>query len=297
MEKKFTFKGLWDVLKKSVKGFTEDNIMKKSASLAFYTIFSLGPLLFVIVFLSSLFFQQEAVEGRIYGQIKDFIGPAVAEQVQLVLKNAALEPKNTIATIIGIVTLLIGSTTMFGDMQDSINHIWNLKPNPKKGFIKVVVNRLLSFGVVASLGFLLLVSFFISTIINSFNDQLKEAIPGLAVGVAYALNLLVSFIIITALFLIIFKVLPDARIKWKDVLSGSIATSVLFMIGKFGITFYLGTSNLGSTYGAAGSLVILLLWVYYSSVILYFGAEFTKSYAVEFGSAIYPNSYAAWKKE
>lgn len=296
MRKKLSFKGLWKVLKKSGKGFGNDGIMKKSASLAFYTIFSLGPLMFVIIFLASLFFKQEAVEGQIYAQIKDFVGPASAAQVQLVLKNAALEPKSTFATIIGIITLLIGATTMFGDMQDSINRIWNLKANPKKGILKILVNRLMSFGVIASLSFLLLVSLFVSTIIDAFNNQLKQSVPGVAVEVAYIINIVVSYIITTILFLIIFKVLPDARIRWKDVLSGAMATAFLFMIGKFGIAFYLGKNDLGTTYGAAGSLVILLLWVYYSSVILYFGAEFTKAFAVEFGSSIHPNSYAVMAK-
>ncbi len=284
-------------MKKSGKGFSEDGIMKKSASLAFYTIFSLGPLLFVIIFVASIFFRQEAVEGQIYEQIKDFVGSAAAIQVQQVLKNAALEPQNTMATIIGIGTLLLGATTMFGDMQDSINQIWGLKANPKKGFIKLIVNRLMSFGVIASLSFLLLVSLFVSTLIDSFNTELKETVPGVAVEIAYLLNIALSFIIITTLFLIIFKVLPDARIKWKDVMSGAIATAILFMIGKFGITFYISKNNLGTMYGAAGSLVILLLWVYYASVILYFGAEFTKVWAVERGSVIYPNSYAVVAKK
>lgn len=297
MQKRADFKTVWKVLKKSGKDSMDDGIMKKSASLAFYTIFSLGPLLFVIIFLASIFFRQEAVEGQIYEQIKDFIGSAAAAQVQLVLKNAALEPQNTMATIIGIGTLLIGATTMFGDMQDSINQIWGLKANPKKGFMKIVVNRLMSFGVIASLSFLLLVSLFISTLIDSFNTELKETVPGVAVEIVGILNLVLSFIIITALFLIIFKVLPDARIRWKDVLSGAIATAILFMIGKFGITFYISKNNLGTTYGAAGSLVILLLWVYYASVILYFGAEFTKAWAVERGSVIYPNSYAVIAKK
>lgn len=297
MRKKLSFKGLWKVLKKSGKGFGADDIMKKSASLAFYTIFSLGPLLFVIIFLVSLFFRREAVEGEIYGQIKDFVGGPAAEQVQLVLKNAALEPQSTLATIIGIATLLIGSTTMFGDLQDSINQIWSLKPNPKKGILKMLINRLMSFGVIASLSFLLLVSLFVSALIDSFIGQLQIAVPGIAVEVAYILNIVLSFVIITILFLIIFTVLPDARIKWKDVLSGAIATAILFMIGKFGITYYLGKNSLGTMYGAAGSLVVLLLWVYYSSVILYFGAEFTKAYAIEFGSAIHPNSYAVMAKK
>lgn len=297
MSKKLSFKGLWEVLKKSGKGFSDHKIMKKSASLAFYTIFSLGPLLIVIVYVASIFFKEEAVEGKLFSQVQDFVGPNAALQIQSVIENAAVSADSTFAAIIGVITLLVGATTMFGDMQDSINEIWSLKPNPKSGWIKIIINRLLSFGVVASLGFLLLVSLSISALITSFNTQLQNQFPSLSVPFIYIGNLVISFIIITILFLIIFKVLPDAKIKWKDVLAGAIATSILFMVGKFGISYYLGTSKLGTTYGAAGSLVILLLWVYYSSVILYFGAEFTKAFAVKYGSSISPNSYAILAKK
>lgn len=292
MKEKITAKGLWQVMKESVAGFSDHKVMKKSASLAFYTIFSLGPLLIVIVYVASIFFREEAVEGKIYHQIYDLVGPNAAKQVQQVMENASISADGSFAAIIGIITLLIGATTMFGDMQDSINEIWSLKPKPKKGLIRLIINRLLSFGVVASLGFLLLVSLAISAVITSLNTQLQNRFPDLAVPVIYLGNILFSLIIITALFLIIFKVLPDARIKFRDVLAGAIATSVLFMAGKWGISYYLGTSNLGDTYGAAGSLVIFLLWVYYSTVILYFGAEFTKCFAVRFGSAITPSPYA-----
>lgn len=292
MKEKFTAKGLWQVIKKSVQGFSDHKIMKKSASLAFYTIFSLGPLLIVIVYVASLFFREEAVEGQILSQIQDLVGPNAARQIQQVMENAAVSADGSFAAIVGVITLLVGATTMFGDMQDSINEIWSLKPNPKKGFIKVIVNRLLSFGVVASLGFLLLVSLAVSAIITSINEQLQARFPEVAVPVIYLGNIIFSLAIITVLFLIIFKVLPDARIRFRDVLAGAIATSILFMAGKWGISYYLGTSNLGDTYGAAGSLVIFLLWVYYSTVILYFGAVFTKCYAVKFGESISPNPYA-----
>jgi len=297
MNKKLSAIGIWHVLKKSGSNFGKDKLMKKSASLAFYTIFSMGPLLIVIVFIASLFYGQEAVEGGIYNQVNSFVGKEAAVQLQQILKNAALSSSSTFAAIVGIGTLLVGATTMFADMQDSINQIWGLKPSPKAGWVKLIIDRLLSFGVVASLGFLLLVSLGISALIASFNAHLKVRFPDIAIQLLNIINILVSFGITTILFLIIFKVLPDARIKWKSVLSGAIATAILFMIGKFGISFYLGQSNIGSTYGAAGSLVVLLMWVYYSSVILYFGAEFTKAFAVEFGNAIHPNSYAIFAKQ
>jgi membrane protein len=290
---KITFKGIWEVLKNSSKGFSEHKIMKLSAALAYYTVFSIGPLLIVIVFLCSFFFGREAIEGTIYGQIESFVGHDAAIQLQEIIKNAAIEGKDKLAAIIGIATLVIGATTMFGEMQDSINTIWGLKIKPKKSaWLILIKNRLLSFGVIGSLGFLLLVSLAVSGIIEAISSRLKNHFPGLAVVVLYIINLVISFGVISVLFAVIFRVLPDAKIKWKDVMAGAIATAVLFMIGKFAISFYISKSSVGSTYGAAGSLVVLLVWIYYSSVILYFGAEFTKAYAIKYGSDIRPNEYA-----
>jgi len=292
MKKKISFKGIWQVLKDSFSGFSNDKIAKLSASLAYYTIFSLGPLLICIIFLCSLFFARDAVQGNIYRQIEGFVGPDAAVQLQQIIKNAALTGKSHIAAIIGFVTLLIGATSVFAEIQDSINMIWGLKPKPKMGLMKFLLTRVMSFGVIVSLGFLLLVSLAITALIETLNTRMRAAFPDVAVVVFYIINLLITFGVTTLLFAVIFKVLPDAKIKWKDVMAGSIATAVLFMIGKFLISLYISKSNVGSTYGTAGSLVVLLLWIYYSSFILYFGAEFTKSYALKFGSHIVPNEYA-----
>lgn len=297
MKKKITFKGLWKVLKRCFKGFSDDKITKLSASLAYYTVFSLGPLLIVIVFVAGTFFGKEAAEGTIFSQLQSFVGKGAALQMQEIVENAAISSDGTFAVVIGIITLLIGATTVFADMQDSINSIWGLKAKPKAGIMKLVKDRLLSFGVVASLGFLLLVSLGISAVIESLNNSLVKAFPNIAINLFYVINIIITFSVITALFMIIFKVLPDANIKWKDVLSGAIATSILFMIGKFGISFYISKSNIASAYGAAGSLIILLVWIYYSSIILYFGAEFTKAFAMEYGNAIHPNSYSVISKK
>lgn len=297
IKKKITFKGLWKVLKNSFSGFSEDKITKKSASLAYYTVFSIGPLIIVAVFLASVFFEREAIEGSIYSTMTQFIGANAAHQLQDMIKNTAISSSGTLAIIIGSATLLIGATTVFADMQDSINSIWGLKAKPKAGIMKLIKDRLLSFGVVASLGFLLLVSLGVSAIIEALNNQLTNVFPGLEVTLVYIGNITISFIIITLLFMIIFKVLPDAKIKWRDVLSGSIATAILFMIGKFGISFYISKTNIGSTYGTAGSLVVVLVWIYYSAIILYFGAEFTKAFAVEYGGNIHPNEYSVISKK
>jgi membrane protein len=295
--KKVTLKGIWKVLIESFKGFGDDKITKLSASLAYSTVFSLGPLLIVIIYLCGLFFGQEAVQGTVYTQMQQFVGKDAALQLQTIIENAAVSGKGQIAAIIGIVTLLLGATAVFAEIQDSINTIWGIRPKPKKGWLKLIVNRLLSFSMIISLGFLLLVSLAVSAVIEGLSKRLQAILPDITVVVFYIVNIVVSFIVISILFAVIFKVLPDAKIKWKDVLPGAIASAILFMIGKFLISFYISKSNVGSTYGAAGSLVILLLWVYYSSIILYFGAEFTKAYALNYGNKIHPSDYAVALKQ
>ena len=297
MEKKITLKGMFGVLKDAFKGFGNDKITKLSGSLAYYTVFSLGPLMVVIISLCSIFLGREAVEGKVYQQLSNFVGSDTALQLQQIIKNASISGKGTLAAIIGGITLLIGATTVFGDIQDSINRIWGIKPKPKRGWVKMLQNRFLSFSVIATLGFLLLVSLGISTIIEALMNSFKARYPDVAVIVVYIINLLLTLGITALIFAVVFKVLPDARIRWKDIMAGAITTAILFMLGKFAISFYISKANVGSTFGAAGSLVILLLWVYYSSIILYFGAEFTKSYAVKYGTPIHPNEYAVTMKE
>lgn len=297
MQKKLTFKGIWGVIKEAGTGFIDDKVLKLSGSLAYLTIFSIGPLIIVVIFVADLVWGRAAIEGTIYGQLKGLLGSDASVQIQDIIKNAAVSNKGTLAAIIGIITLLFSSTAVFAEIQDSVNTIWNLKPKPKKGWLKMLMNRLLSFSVIVSLGFLLLVSLIINGLIEAMSRRLILMFPDIAVAVVYVINLAITFAVISFLFAIIFKVLPDAKIRWKDVMTGSMVTAVLFMLGKFAITFYIGSSNITTTYGAAGSLVILLLWVYYSSVILYFGAEFTKAYAAAYGGRIYPNHYAVWIKQ
>src|SRR6187401_926108 len=280
------------VIIQSFKSFVEDKIPKYSASLAYTTVFSFGPLLIVIIFLCSIFFGQEATEGKIYSQMQQFVGQDAAQQLQTIIQNASISDKGSFAAVIGIVTMLLGATTVFAEIQDSINTIWGFKAKPKKGLWKIIRNRFLSFSVVVSLGFLLLVSLAISTILEGLSGQLKARFPNVTVAIFYILNLLISFIVITSLFAVIFKVLPDARTKWKDIFPGALASGILFMIGKFAISFYIGKSHVGTTYGAAGSLVVLLLWVYYSAIILYLGAEFAKAWISHNGFSIRPNDYA-----
>ena len=290
-------KYIWQAIVQSFKSFSEDKIPKLSASLAYTTVFSFGPLLVVIIFLCSIFFGQEAVQGHIYNQMKGFVGPDTALQLQTIIKNASLSGKSTTAAVIGIITLLISATAVFAEIQDSINTIWGFKAKPQKGLWLILRARFLSFSVIISLGFLLLVSLALSSIIEGLSERLKSFLPDVTVVVFYILNLVISFLVITALFALIFKVLPDAKTKWKDIIPGALASSIFFMIGKFGISFYIGKSKIGSTYGAAGSLVILLLWVYYSAIILYLGAEFAKAWSAHKGSSLQPDDYAVALKK
>ncbi|NSL89063.1 YihY/virulence factor BrkB family protein [Chitinophaga solisilvae] len=300
MKKKGKVKMYWEVLKQSGSDFIDDKVLKLSAALAYYTIFSVAPMLIIIIFLCDLFLGKEAIEGNIYGQIQGLVGSEAAIQIQAMIRNATLSGDMSWATMVGFVTLIIGATGVFAEIQDSINYIWRLKSKPKKnGLLRMLLNRLLSFSLVVSMGFILLVSLAINGLVELFQTVLVRLIPTKLTSdiIIYVADLVVPFVVITILFAIIFKVLPDARIKWKDVIVGAITTAILFMLGKFGIGYYLGASKVSSTYGAAGSIVIILLWVYYSAAILYFGAVFTRVHVQYFGAQIYPNEYAVWIKQ
>lgn len=292
MNKKFTWKSVWPLLKQSFTGFSEDKVPKLSASLAYTTIFSLAPLMIVLISLAGFFLGREAVTGQLFHQLSGLVGPKSAAQVQEMIQNASLSGKSTISLIIGIVTLIVGATSMFGEMQDSINGIWGVKVHPKAGIKAVIANRLVSFGMVATLGFLLLASLVATSVIEGLGGRIQRAIPGVSVVLLYIINLVLTLGITTVLFAGVFKVLPDVKNRWKDVWIGAGFTAVLFLIGKFLIGLYIAKSNISSTYGSAGSLIVLLVWVYYSAFILYFGAEFTKHYLVSYGPGIQPNQYA-----
>jgi membrane protein len=291
---KINLKDQWKIFKQSFSEFGDQEIMKKSAALAYYTVFALAPMLIIILSVVEFFYGKEAVEGSLYGQIQGMVGASAATQIQEMIKNAAISGKSTMATIISVITLLLSATGIFTEIQDSINSIWHLKAKPKVGFMKILMNRLISFSMVVSLGFVLLVSLVITAMIEAFGKALERMMPDVTVYIIYAINLVVTLGVVTVLFGIIFKVLPDAKIRWKDVFAGSFVTAILFIIGKFLITVYLGASNVTSSYGAAGSLIVILLWVYYSSIILYFGATFTRIYAQLKGCDIQPNNYAVF---
>ncbi|RAJ75559.1 membrane protein [Chitinophaga dinghuensis] len=298
MKKESKIKIVWQVLKQSGSEFMNDKVLKLSAALSYYTIFSIAPMLIIIIFLCDLFLSKESIEGSVYSQIRALVGNDATIQIQSMIKNATLSNDVSWATVVGGVTLVIGATGVFAEIQDSINFIWKLKAKPKKsGIVKLLLNRLLSFSLVISMGFILLVSLALNGLMEVLNHRLLALFPQVEYLAVYVANLVITFLVITCLFAIIFKVLPDARIRWKDILVGAIATAILFMLGKFAIGYYLGASRISSAYGAAGSIVIILLWVYYSAAILYFGAVFTRVWVQYFGSRIYPNDYAIWMRE
>lgn len=286
------FKGFWQVLKQAGIEFSNDNAIKLSASLSYYTIFSIAPMLVVIISLCAIFFGKEAIQGEIYGQINGLVGKEAAIQIQELIKNVQLTDKSFIASAIGIMTLLIGATGIFIEMQDSINFIWSIKAKPKKGWLKYITNRLISFALIGSLGFILLVSLAINALLDALFNRIAKMFPDITAYLMYGVNIIIVIVVISSLFAIIFKVLPDGKIGWKEAFVGAGFTSILFLLGKTLIGLYLSESNVATAYGSASSLIILLLWVYYSSVILYFGAEFTKVYAALFGNKIIPNQYA-----
>ena len=280
------------LFKESFKGFIEDNVLQLSAALSYYTIFSLPPLLIIIIGLSGIFFGADAVKGEIFGQINGLVGNDAALQIQEAIKNVKLSDNSLFAAIIGIIILLIIASGLFAEIQYSINSIWGIKAKPKRSIIKFLFNRLMSFSMVGSLSFLFLVGLITNSIIDILNNRLIIIFPQYPVFLFYIFNMLILFIIITLLFSIIFKTLPDGKISFHDCIIGAFFTAFLFMIGKFAISIYVGSYNIASIYGAAGSLIIILIWVYYSAIILYFGAEFTKVYANVHGQKIIPNSYS-----
>jgi membrane protein len=292
MQFKTTAKKIGYLFSQTFKGFIDDNALKLSAALSYYTIFSLPPLLIIIISLSGIFFGDEAVRGQIFGQISGLVGSDAAMQIQEIIKNVKLSNSNSYAAAFGITILLIGASGVFAEIQDSINYIWGIEAKPKRGMIRYLYNRLMSFSMIGSVGFLMLVGLIVNSVVDILSKRLTDIFPQNTVFLFYVVNTVIVFSIITLLFTIIFKTLPDGKIALRDCMIGASFTAFLFMIGKFAIGYYLGSYNMASIYGAAGSIIIILVWVYYSAIILYFGAEFTKVFAYTHGKKIIPNRYS-----
>lgn len=287
-----TPKALFTIAKNSVTEFLNNNSLRLAAALAYNTIFSLPPLLFIILMAVGAFFGEEALSGQLYAQSKTALGPEAASEIQTMINNLNNQENQGLARWIGYATLIFAATTFFITLQESLNTIWNIKAKPKNGIMQTIKSRFLSFGLILSVGLLMLVSFLVSAALNIFNDYLQQTFAGVAVVLFQILDIVVSVGVITVLFALIYKYLPDAHIRWKDVWIGSFITAVLFVLGKFLIGWYLGVSDVGSAYGVAGSIIIILVWIYYSSLIVFYGAEYTQQYAKRFGAGIQPKEYA-----
>jgi membrane protein len=279
------------LLKETFSEWRKDNAARLGAALAFYSVFSLAPLLIIVISISGLVFGQDAVQGRVVEQIGGLVGSDAARSIEAIIRNAREPASGIIAGTAGILTLLLGAAGVFGQLQDALNVIWNVPPSPGRTVAVLFRDRFLSFALVLGSGFLLLVSLVVSAGLAALNDSITRLAPvsGQFLEVAHVL---VSFAVITLLFAMIFKVLPDARIAWSDVWVGAAITSLLFTISKLLIGVYLGKSTIMSTYGAAASIVIMLVWVYYSAQVLFLGAEFTQVYANRFGSQATSHAFA-----
>lgn len=285
-------KTYWRILKSTVAGFLNEDSMKYSASLSYYTVFSIGPILVLMIALAGIFYGEDAIEGKVFLELRGLVGSNAAKQIQEVIQNLQLSGKSNLALLISSITLVLGATTVFGDIQNSINKIWHVRAKPKKGWLKLIQDRLLSSSLVIGLGFLLVVTLIVNGVILALTDQLQHYFPDVTVMLMDGINFALSFGIIFLLFSVIFKALPDVNIHLRTVRAGALFTSILFVLGRYLIGVYLEHSATQDTYGAAGSFVLILLWVYYTAAILYFGAIYTREYATVMGIPIEPSQYA-----
>lgn len=286
-------RSLGSIFGKAVSGWWNDNVPRLGASLAYYALFSLAPILIVAISIGGLVFGEEAVRGQIVGQIQGLVGRDGATAVQAMLEGASKPSSSWTATAAGTITFFLGATGSFLELQTSLNTIWRVTPKPGGNFFRMLVlQRLISFGLVVALGFLLLTSLVVSTALAAIHTYMGHAFPGVLV-VWEALNVVVSLSVITLLFAMIYKVLPDVQLAWRDVWVGALVTAGLFTIGKLVIGLYLGTTSVASTYGAAGSVVVILVWVYYSAQVILLGAEFTREWVDAFGRRPPPEDFAA----
>ncbi len=300
-----SFKNLWRrtvalgrLLRLSAQEFSGDNGLKLSASLSYYTLFSMAPMLLIVISIGSILLGKEAAEGYLYQQFEGMMGKLGALQLQEMINNVQISGDTPWVTAVGVLTFLLGVTGVFIEMQDSINTIWSIKAKPKRDWVRFLMTRVISFSMVVGIGFMLMVSLVLSATLSILHDWISAHFSSFT-WLAAVISNLISMGAVLLLFAVIFKVLPDAELKWRDALIGSFFTAVLFLIGKSFINLYLSRSSTVSAYGGAGAVVLIILWVYYSAIILYFGAEFTKVYANEYGGKIRPSPFAVFveKKE
>ena len=285
-------KNIFSMLKATYFEWNEDEPFRQSAVIAYYSIFSLPALLIIIINAVGLIYGEEAVQGEISTQIGSLVGDEAAKQVEEIIASTSEQGNNFFAIVIGIGTLLFGATGVFYQLQQSLNKVWEVELKPDAGYAKLAIDRATSLGVILAIGFLLLTFLVLTTILSALGDWIERQLPDFMLYLFQAVNFLVPFAVITLLFALIYKVLPDVKISWRAVWVGAAVTALLFSIGKSAIGFYFGQSDPASAFGAAGSIILILLWVNYSALIVLFGAEFTQVYARRYGERIEPNSYA-----
>ncbi|GAB3542360.1 YihY/virulence factor BrkB family protein [Pontibacter brevis] len=283
---------VWCLLKETSSEFIDNNSWQKGAALAYYTIFALPPMLIIIISAGGYFFGEQAVSGEIYYQIKEVIGTEGAYSVQKMVENVNEFSNITLAAVTGVIALFIAATGVFISLQDSLNEIWYVKPKPKRGYVKLILDRFLSFGMILIIAVILLLSLLANAVLVAIGDFLTARFSSWVIYVLHFGNFASVLLLMSFLFACIYKFLPDAKIKWRDVWVGALVTALLFVAFRGLIGFYLGKNDVGSVYGAAGSVVVILTWVFFNSQIIFFGAVFTFVYSRKYGFNIYPAEYA-----
>jgi membrane protein len=282
---------VWALLKETGEDFIDDNVTRLAGALAYFTLLSLAPLVVLAIAVAGLAVDQDALRGRLGAELGAVVGPSGEVAVRTIVENAKTPSEGVVSSILGIVVLLFGASGVFGELQAALNAIWEVAPKPGRGIWGTIRDRLFSFAMVMGVAFLLLVSLILSAALAAAGRFFERSLPG-GEAVWQLVNFVISFAVVSSLFAVTFKVVPDANVRWRDVWIGAVMTAFLFSVGKFLIGLYLGKSTVASSYGAAGSIVLLVIWVYYSSLILFLGAEFTQVYAKRFGSRIRPSENA-----
>lgn len=293
-KKKLTISLLFKIVKDMIQGFMNDSVPRLSASLAYATLFSTIPLLSLLITLG-VFFHMD-LTGQLYIQLEPILGTDVVQTLRTIIENAADSDSSTFATIVSLGVSIFGATTIFAEIQSSLNTIWGIKAVPKKSWLKYLKNRLLSFSIILVFAFILLITFTISNIIENLSDRFINNYPDVAESLVKIVGLTLNIGVTTIIFMLIFKILPDAKIKSKDIFIGATVTTILLLIGQWGISLYISIANVGTVYGAAAFMAVFITWIYYSAIIIYTGAEFTKAWANEMGGKIFPDEYAVATK-
>lgn len=293
-KKKFSFSVFVKIIKDTVQGFTDDNVTRLSASLAYATLFSIIPFLSLLITIGAFFHAD--LGNQLYTQLQPVLGAEVVEQLKSILASADKTDSSTFATIVSLGVSVFGATAIFAEIQGSLNTIWGIKAIPKKSWLKYIKNRLLSFSIILIFAFILLITFSISNVISNLTERIMSNYPDVAQSIVKVLGMLLNVGVTTFIFVLMFKMLPDAKIKSKDVLVGALVTTLLFLVGQWAISLYIGIANVGTVYGAAAFMAILITWIYYSAIIIYIGAEFTESWANEMGGRIFPDEFAVTTK-